>query len=94
MNREEALSILRAQDLQRFHVRSLSLFGSVARNMQTASSDIDLLVEFEGPTSYDNYIELKFHLEELLGQPVDLVMARALKPRMRSSVERDLVRVA
>jgi predicted nucleotidyltransferase len=81
-------------ELPQFRVKSLSLFGSVARDEAGPQSDLDLLVEFDGHATYDLYIGLKLFLEDLLGCRVDLVMTKALKPRMRPSVEREAVRVA
>ena len=75
-------------------VRSLSVFGSVARDEATAQSDVDILVDFGGPTSFDRYMDLKFYLEELLGARVDLVTERGLKPRARPYVQQDAIRVA
>jgi predicted nucleotidyltransferase len=96
VNRDEALARLQAHntEIKRFGVRSLDLFGSVARNEAGPESDLDLIVEFEGSATYDRYIGLKMLLEDLLGCRVDLVTARAMKPRMRSYVERDAVHVA
>ena len=96
MRRDEALTLLRVHtaDLSRFHVKSLALFGSVARDEAGPESDLDLLLEFEGPATFDLYMGLKLFLEDLLGCRVDLVMSKALKPRMRLYVEREAVRVA
>lgn len=96
MRRDEALSLLRAHqaDLTRFHVKSLALFGSVARDEAGPESDLDLLLEFDVPATFDLYMGLKLYLEDTLGCRVDLVMNRALKPRMRTRVEREAVRVA
>jgi predicted nucleotidyltransferase len=96
MDRDEALARLRAhkEEIDRLGVRSLSLFGSVARNEATEDSDLDLLVDFEPPATYDRYIDLKLMLEDLLGCRVDLVTSRAVRPRMRPYIERDAVRVA
>lgn len=97
MRRDEALALLRDHQgelKKRFHVRSLSLFGSVARDEAGPDSDLDLLLEFEGPGTFDLYMGLKLYLEDLLGCRVDLVMNRALKPRMRPRVEAEAVRVA
>ena len=96
MRRDEALALLRAHtaDLSRFHVKSLALFGSVARDEAGPESDLDLLLEFEGPATFDLYMGLKLFLEDLPGRRVDLVMSKALKPRMRPRVEREAVRVA
>lgn len=96
MRRDKTLALLRAHraDLARFHVKSLALFGSVARDEAGPESDLDLLLEFEGPGTFDLYMGLKLFLEDLLSCRVDLVMSKALKPRMRPYVEREAVRVA
>jgi predicted nucleotidyltransferase len=95
VRRDEALALLRAHqpDLERFRVKSLSVFGSVARDEAGPQSDLDLLVEFYDPATYDLYSGLKMFLEDLLGARVDLVTRKALKPRMRPYVEREAVRV-
>ena len=96
MRRDEALAVLRAHqtDLERFGIKSLALFGSVARDEAGPESDLDLLLEFEGAATYDRYMGLKLYLEDLLGSRVDLVMRKALKARMLPSVEREAVHVA
>ena len=96
MRRDKTLALLRAHraDLARFHVKSLALFGSVARDEAGPESDLDLLLEFEGPGTFDLYMGLKLFLEDLQSCRVDLVMSKALKPRMRPYVEREAVRVA
>jgi len=78
----------------RFGAKHLALFGSAARDEMRPDSDIDVLVEFEGPATFDGYFDLKDHLEGLLCRPVDLVTSKGLKPRARQHVERDLVRVS
>jgi predicted nucleotidyltransferase len=78
----------------RFGARHLALFGSAARDEMRPESDVDVLVDFDGPTTFDGYFDLKDYLEELLCRPVDLVTSKGLKPRARQHVERDLVRVS
>ncbi len=78
----------------RFGAKHLALFGSAARDEMRPDSDIDVLVDFDGPATFDGYFDLKDYLEGLLGRPVDLVTSKGLKPRARQHVERDLVRVA
>jgi len=80
--------------LHTFKVRSLSLFGSVARNEATPNSDLDFLVEFEGSPTLRGYMGLKFFLEELFGCSVDLVSKRKLHPQIRKTVLEEAVRVA
>jgi uncharacterized protein len=69
-----------------FNVESLSLFGSVARNEATTDSDLDFLVEFKGPATFRGYMDLKFYLEDLFEKPVDLVIKKDLKARIKQSV--------
>lgn len=74
-----------------YHVRELSVFGSVARGEMRPDSDIDLLVEFL-PNANVGLIEhagLMLDLERLLGKKVDLVSKNGLKPRIRSSILAD-----
>jgi len=84
----------RRDDLTRLGVAHMSVFGSVARGTETASSDLDVLVEFDGPATFSRYMDLKFLLEELAGRKIDLVTAKALRPEMRERVEREAIRVA
>lgn len=67
---------------RRFQVNQLGLFGSYAREQANAESDIDILVDFITP-SFDNYMNLKFYLEDLFSQKIDLVTTGALKPRIK-----------
>lgn len=96
MTRDQVVDLLRdhRQDLARLHVKVLALFGSLARNEARPDSDVDVLVEFDGEPTFDRFMELKFFLEDLLRRRVDLVTRAALKPRMRSTVDREAVRVA
>lgn len=97
MNRSSILDLLherRHEMAVRFGARQLGLFGSAARDEMGPDSDIDVLVEFDGPATYDNYFGLKDYLERLLDKPVDLVTSRGLKPRARQQVELDLIHVA
>ena len=82
----------RAQ-LTKLGVKSLSLFGSVARGEEGPNSDVDILVEFKGKATLDRYMDTKFYLEDLLGCKVDLVTPKAIKPRMKPYIMQDLVHV-
>lgn len=97
MTRADILATLHAhRDLiaTRFGTRRLGLFGSAARDELRPDSDVDILVEFDGPPTFDRYVDLKDFLEQALGRPVDLVTTGGLKPRARLHVERDLIRVS
>jgi predicted nucleotidyltransferase len=76
--------------IQERGAKSLAVFGSFARD----DSDVDIMVGFDTPPTFDVYMNLKFYLEELLGRKVDLVPKRTLKARIRSAVEREAIHVA
>ena len=96
MRRIDALALLTSHidEIRRFSVRRLSLFGSVARDEAGPDSDVDVLVEFDGPATFDRYTGLLAFLEDLFGRRVDLLTPRAIKPRAAARIEEDLVRVA
>ncbi len=97
LNRASILALLheRQRDIaMRFGAAGLGLFGSAARDELGPDSDVDVLVEFDGPATYDGYFGLKDYLERLLDKPVDLVTSKGLKPRARQQIEQDLIRVA
>lgn len=96
MRRDDIMRMLEQHHAQisRLGVKSLAVFGSVARGDDQPDSDVDVLVEFRGPATFDQYMDLKFLLEDLLGRRVDLVSTRGLKPRLRQYVEREMLYVA
>jgi predicted nucleotidyltransferase len=75
-------------------VAALYVFGSVARGEAASGSDVDLLVEFEGPPTFARFMDLKFLLEDTLGARVDLVTRGALRATIRPRVEAEAQRVA
>jgi uncharacterized protein len=95
MELEKVIQILKQnkRDLNRLGVKSLAIFGSTVRNEATGESDVDLLVEFEGPATFDGYMETKFLIEDVLGRRVDLVTRQALRPGMLQRVESEAVHV-
>jgi len=86
-NREEILRVLKEnrESILALGVRRLALFGSFARNEATRDSDLDFVVEFERK-SFDAYMDLKTFLENLFGCRVGLVLADAIKPRLRAPI--------
>ena len=75
-------------------VLSLSVFGSVARGESRPESDVDFLVEFNGPATFDRYMQLKFFLEDVLNRRIDLLTRQGIRPELRSFIEQDAHRVA
>ena len=73
---------------RRYHVRELSLFGSVLRDDFGNDSDIDVLVAFEPDAQVGlfKYYDLQQELQQLLGRSIDLVPKDGLKPIIRDEV--------
>jgi hypothetical protein len=97
MKRAEAIHILHTHQSelrQKYGVKSLALFGSVARDDAKPSSDVDLLVEFDRPVGLFGLFALQDRLEVILRCKVDLGTPRSLKPRLREQVLREMVHVA
>ncbi len=97
MKQDVVLELLKQKNAEmekNFGVKSLLLFGSVARNEATSASDVDLLVEFNRPVGYFGLFALQDYLENLLGCPVDLGTPDSLKPYIRERVMGELIRVA
>jgi uncharacterized protein len=93
-DREEVLTALRSAlpDLRRrWPIRSLGIFGSIARGDAAADSDVDVLVEFERPVGLSAFLALEDALRATVGRPVDLVSRAALKPHIGRHALRDLV---
>ncbi len=82
MTRDDVLDLLRTHKqalAERFGVTGLALFGSFARDQATDSSDVDILVQFDGPATSRTYFGVQFYIEDLLGRQVDLVTDKALR---------------
>ena len=96
MKQEDLLQILKPRNTEmakQFGVKSLLLFGSVARDEATSSSDVDMLVEFDRPVGYFGLFALQDYLEKLLGCSVDLGTTDSLKPYIKERVMGELIRV-
>jgi predicted nucleotidyltransferase len=81
---------IRSELTRRFTVRRIGVFGSFARGSAGQESDVDILVELTEPT-FDNYMDLKFYLENILSRPADLVMADTVKPRLKPIIEQEVI---
>jgi uncharacterized protein len=96
MKQEAVVQILKqknAELTEQFGVKSLLLFGSVARNEATPTSDVDFLVEFNRPVGYFGLFALQDYLEKLLGCSIDLGTPESLKPYIKEKVMGEMIRV-
>lgn len=81
------------KELEKYGVDSLSLFGSFAKEEQGKKSDIDLLVKFKNPVGLFEFMELRDHLEDILGAPIDLVTEKSLHPYLREKILKESIHV-
>ena len=71
---------------KKYHVASISVFGSTVREEATTESDIDLLVTFSRPISLLQLVALERELSEVLGRKVDLLTEASLSPYLRDRI--------
>jgi predicted nucleotidyltransferase len=86
----QTLSIHR-NELKRLGVKSLRLFGSIARDEARSDSDLDFLVEFVSDPSFFELFEVQYFLEELFHCKIDLRMEESLKEHLREPVLKDVI---
>lgn len=91
MKRDQVLEILaeHKEELKQHGVKSIALFGSVARGEDSAKSDVDILVEFDqvrNKIGLFAFVRLRRRLEEMLGIRVDLVTPKALKRQLKAQI--------
>ena len=77
----------------KYGVKQIGLFGSFVRYEQKETSDVDILVEFERPIGLLEFVGLQNYLSDMLEVKVDLVMKRALRPRIGESILKEVVYV-
>jgi hypothetical protein len=88
-----SLKKLKGDVAREYSVKTIGVFGSVARDEQTGTSDIDLLVEFSKPVGFVTFMRLENFLSERLGKQVDLVTSDSLKPVIRQDVLAEVIYV-
>jgi hypothetical protein len=96
VDRDQVLGILadHQEEMKQFGVKSLAVFGSVARGEARSKSDVDLLVEFDPVSKRIGllaFVRLRHRLEELLERHVDLVTPKALKRQLRDQVLKEAI---
>lgn len=89
VNLDQHISLLR----EKYNVRELGVFGSVARGDNTSASDVDILVEFSKPIGLFEFVQLEDYLSKILGTKVDLVTKKALKSAIAEDILKEVVYV-
>ena len=97
MKNDTLLEILHANRVQikSFGISLLGIFGSFARNEQTDTSDVDVIVEFEkGKKTYKEFIGLVYYLEDLLKRKVDVLTFQSISPILKEQIEKEVTYVS
>ena len=75
---------------KKFFVKKIGVFGSYTKFKEDTESDVDILVEFDGPIGWD-FVELKDFLESILNKKVDLVSIKALKSQIKDNILNEVI---
>ena len=92
---DEIIEILKEheEELRRYGIKRIGLFGSYVRGEEREDSDLDLLVEFEGSAEMGllKFVKIENFLSDILGVKVDLVEKSALKPRIGRRILKEVI---
>ena len=89
---KNTLTQLKPELQRKYHVKTLGIFGSAARNELTPQSDIDIIVDFDQPIGI-TFIDLADFLETKMNYPIDLVSQKGIKPQYFASIEKEIIYV-
>ena len=95
MTKNEILAQLRTfktELAEQYAITEIGIFGSVARNEDRPTSDIDVVVHMS--PNLLNRVRLKAELENLLGKKVDVIRYRnSMNPYLKARIDRDVIYV-
>jgi predicted nucleotidyltransferase len=94
MTKESVIEVLRAStgySLSQYKAQIRGIFGSFARGEESASSDIDILVDFREGADLFDFVGLSLFLEEKLHRPVDIVSADTIKSAVRDTILKEAI---
>jgi len=94
MTRQDILDRLKSEGPAlrlRFGLKTLAVFGSMARGDDREGSDLDVLVAFDGRADFDRFMGLKLYLEDTFGRSVDLLTPNSLRPDMQAEIEKEAI---
>ena len=89
---KQILENLKPELSERFHVSSIGIFGSVARNEMRSDSDVDIIVDFDQPIGI-GFIDLANFLEKQVNRSVDLVSKNGIKQPYFTAIEKEIIYV-
>jgi len=95
LNKEDILSLLSSlkPKLEReFGLLSIGVFGSYSKNLQNSKSDIDILVDLKKEfKTFNNFMNIKFLLEEQTGKHIDLATQKALRSELKNEILKEVI---
>jgi uncharacterized protein len=83
------LDQLKPELIEKYHINSIGLFGSIVRDDFTTSSDIDIIVDFSQPIGIE-FIDLADHIEKNLKRRIDLVSKKGIRREYLKSIESEI----
>ncbi len=89
---KQILAQLKPELIDRYHIQSIGLFGSIVRDDFTSASDVDIIVDFSQPIGIE-FVDLADFIEKKLMKPVDLVSRNGLKEKYYRAIESEIVYV-
>ncbi|MCK5132032.1 MAG: nucleotidyltransferase domain-containing protein [Candidatus Sabulitectum sp.] len=96
MSRFEVLQILekfKVNNAQEYGVLLIGVFGSVARDEATPTSDVDIVVKTETPDPF-KIVHLKEYLELQMNRHVDIVRLReSMNPFLKKRIRKEAIYV-
>ncbi|MFH1115184.1 MAG: nucleotidyltransferase family protein [Pseudomonadota bacterium] len=96
MTREEAVNriVAHRDELRARGIKSLALFGSVARGEAGHSSDVDVMIELNRPIGLFGLSDLKYTIQLILGvDKVDLITREGIHPALKDIILREAIDV-
>jgi uncharacterized protein len=78
---------------KKYKINQLGIFGSYARSEQSESSDLDILIDYQEAPTLIQLIELENDLSKAVGEKVDVVTKKGLKPRIARRVLSEVIYV-
>jgi len=100
MDREDIIELLKKNknELKKFGVKKMGIFGSLSRDEGREDSDVDIFVEFEkGKATFKNFAGLIDYLENLFGRPIDILTPAGIESirikDIKEHIKREIVYV-
>jgi predicted nucleotidyltransferase len=96
INRDEVLNILKTfkkNNIDKYNIVELGLFGSVARDQALETSDVDICIKTKTPDMFA-LVHIKEELQNLLSNSIDIVRVRdRMNPYLKKRIENEAIYV-